>query len=167
MNGKKVGNKHKYFLNYLWENWKPNVIKPKPGTDFLHWDTSGGGSLKDTVPPPHLCKCCHSLCQLSLHLWQSLSFSQGLLQLLLSQFQSFLQLPVLIFTLHRFVASKCWGLKKWLVVRGWLNNIKLDHFMSNTCETSYLTKAITCKNHYTLCKSSKVSPKRSNSHPQN
>lgn len=48
----------------------------------------------------HLGECSHPLGQLSLHLWQRLSFAQGLLQLLLCQFQTFLQLAVLVLCLE-------------------------------------------------------------------
>lgn len=43
---------------------------------------------------------CHSLCQLSLDLWQRLSSLQGLLQLLLGIVQTLLKLPVLLFALR-------------------------------------------------------------------
>lgn len=49
----------------------------------------------------HLGECSHPLGQLSLHLWQRLSFAQGLLQLLLCQFQTLLQLAVLVLCLEQ------------------------------------------------------------------
>lgn len=49
----------------------------------------------------HLGECSHPLGQLSLHLWERLSFAQGLLQLLLGQLQTLLQLAVLVFCLER------------------------------------------------------------------
>lgn len=48
----------------------------------------------------NLVECCHSLCKLSLDLWQRLSSLKSLLQLLLGIIQTLLKLTVLFLTLQ-------------------------------------------------------------------